>query len=81
MKIIEKEWNDYLLNVMAKDASGVQVEETQKAFYAGAGCLFYALLGFLDEGTEATDADLAKMDALHREIDEFIGIEMEREST
>ena len=75
MKLIEKVWNDYLLNVMPKDANVVQVEETRKAFYAGAACLFYAILGLLDPGTDATDADLEKMDALHKELDEFLNTE------
>lgn len=72
MKVIEKEWTTYLLSVMSKDASVVQVEETRKAFYAGAGSLFYAMLGFLEPGTEPTEADLNKMVALQKELEAFL---------
>ena len=33
--------------------------------------LFYALLNALDAGEDATDADLAMMDRLHRELAVF----------
>ncbi len=71
MKVIEKEWNDYLLEVMPKDASVVQVEETRKAFYTGAGCLFYVLMRILPQ-IEPTEKGLETMRALEQELMDWI---------
>lgn len=74
MKHIEKEWNDYLLKIMPKDAGVQQVIETRKAFFAGAGSLFYAILNYLehtDDPDEVTEADMDLMEGLQKEIDEW----------
>lgn len=71
-KYIEKEWATYRLFVLPKDASPVQADECRKAFYAGAGSLFHTILGFLEEGEEATDADLEKMNSIQKELEGFV---------
>lgn len=71
-KFIEKEWTTYRLFVMPSDASAVQVDETRKAFYAGAGSLFHTILNFLEEGQEATKDDLEKMSSIQKELQAFV---------
>jgi hypothetical protein len=46
-------------------------ERDELAFKGGAAVLFYAILAMMDEGDEPTDADLGKMDLLHKEVEAF----------
>lgn len=64
-------WISYQEMVMRPQTSDVQRAECGLAFWAGATILFYSILDCLDPGEEATDADLAKLDAIHKEIDAF----------
>lgn len=64
-------WDSYRKMVIPATAPDVQVNECRLAFWAGASVLFYSILKMLDPGTEPTDADLTKMDALHKEVDAF----------
>ncbi len=57
--------------VINKEAGTVQRSEMRLAFWAGATTLFYAIMRMLDPGKERTEADLAKMDALHKEVEAF----------
>jgi hypothetical protein len=59
-------------------ASDVQIKETKQAYYAGASLLWYALMQTLDTGTEATDADLARMESIQEEVDAF-GEQLDRD--
>jgi hypothetical protein len=61
-------WDSYA-KLIPSDASAVQLQETRRAFYAGAVALFYTVATMLDEGQEPTEADLAKMDDLKAELD------------
>ncbi len=75
MKFIEKEWHDYLMEVLPKDASVLQVVETRKAFYAGAGCVFYGLLNQVSQTEnldEVTDKDMSLMDGIQIELEAFL---------
>lgn len=72
VKVLEHEWNLYRTMVMPKTVSAIQASETKKAFYAGAGCLFYAIMRMLDPGQEATEADLQKMSDINQEIDQWL---------
>lgn len=72
MKVLENEWNLYRTLVMPKTVSEIQHSESKQAFYAGAGCLFHAIMRILDPGTEPTDADLQKMSDLNDELDEWL---------
>lgn len=64
-------WRGYQELVMHPQAPQLQRDECRLAFWAGAATLFYAIMQGLDEGTEPTDADMARMDAIHSEIDRF----------
>lgn len=73
MKVIEALWMDYRKKVMPRDCHPTQVEETMKAFFAGAMGLFSTVVGSLDEGEEPTERDLAFMDSIAEELKEFAG--------
>ncbi len=66
------EWRDFAIRTMPIDAPEVQMVETRRAFYAGARSLFIGLLCILEPGTEATDNDLAQMDSIKAELDQFL---------
>ena len=61
-----------------KDAPAVQLREMQLAFMAGAEHLFSSIMGILDPGEEPTDADLSRMDLIHKELDDWRGRISER---
>lgn len=54
-----------------RGCSPLQVSEMEKAFYAGALCLFHWFMVQLDPEAEPTDADMAKVSAMEKEIDAF----------
>jgi len=56
------------------DAPDIQRREMCIAFFAGADHLFCSMMSILDPGTEPTDADLARMDAIHQELERFRGL-------
>ena len=64
-------WHSYRKMAMPPDAPEIQIEECRLAFWAGSAILFQALLKMLDPGEEPTEADLAKMDAISKELNAF----------
>ena len=70
-KYIEIGWQSYRKLVVPDDAGEVQVNESRQAFYAGAAVLFEGIIGGLDGGSEATDADIQRMDDIQAEITAF----------
>jgi hypothetical protein len=68
---IEAAWRGYRDLVMGPNAGRDETLASRLAFWAGASVLFYTITGMLDEGEDATDADLAKMDAIHAEVEKF----------
>jgi hypothetical protein len=64
-------WRGYQETVLGPAAPAIQREECWLAFWAGATVLFRALIKSLDQDSEPTDADLARMEALAAEIDAF----------
>lgn len=77
-KYIADGWASYRELVVPPDASDAQVTDTETAFYAGAALLWYAIMAGLDDGTEATAADLQRMDNIQSEVDAF-GQKIDRE--
>jgi hypothetical protein len=71
-ELIGDAWRQYAEHIVPADAPEVQMIETRRAFYAGAIACFQGLMAMLDPGTEATEADLAKMDALDAEIKRWL---------
>jgi hypothetical protein len=71
-KLIEGGWKSYELLVLPVDAPPIQRNECRFAFFAGAQHLFGSIMGILDPGTEPTEVDLRRMDAIHAELQFFI---------
>lgn len=71
MRRLESEWASYRAAVVPKDAGGIQVEETRRAFYAGAAALYSVVMRMLEPGAEATDQDVLNMAELNVELLEF----------
>jgi hypothetical protein len=70
-KIMDAAWRSYSEAVIPADAPDVQRVESRRAFYAGAQAAMAGLLSFLDPGEEPTQADLDRMTALTKELDDF----------
>lgn len=68
---IEAAWRGYRNLVLGPRIGGEVLLASRTAFWAGAAVLFYSIMGSLDDGTEATEADLARMDAINAEIEKF----------
>lgn len=69
---IAKAWASYRQRVVPTNAGQVQVEETRRGFYAGAAAVFGSVIDQLSPGDEITDADVAVLETIQRELDEHI---------
>jgi hypothetical protein len=70
-KLIEAGWITYLHKVVPASAGAVQIEETRRAFFAGAQHLFASIMTILEPGSEPTENDLKRMDHIHNELQAF----------
>lgn len=70
--LIEAGWQSLRVMAVSPDAPQIQLVEMRMAFFAGAHHLFQSIMGTLDDGAEPTEPDLARMDAIDRELNEFI---------
>src|SRR4051794_31213244 len=70
-KLIEAGFIGLRLAAIPPDAPEVQVREMRKAYMAGAQHLFSSIMGILDPGEEPTDADMARLDLIHGELEAF----------
>jgi hypothetical protein len=70
-KLMEAGWVGYRLGVLPLNAPAIQLDECKMAFFAGALHLFSSIMNILDEDAEPTEADLDKMDKIHREMAAF----------
>ena len=71
-KHIAAEWAQYAEGVLPAAAGPMQVQETRRAFYAGAGCILHRLLRLVDDSDEPTADDLALMFDIDAELTEWI---------
>ena len=71
MKLLETEWMTYRNKVLPKNAGEVQITESRRAFFGGAWAIYALMMNALEEGTEATPADVRLMEKLHNEMVEF----------
>lgn len=68
-KRLLEEWERYRRQVIPANAGRVQVEETRRAFYGGAGNMFALLTNSVSEGdSEPSAADLALLEGLQAEL-------------
>lgn len=69
--LIEAGFVGYMAAVHPRGVSEMQFSETRLAFFAGAQHLFGSIMQILEPGSEPTEADLRRMDLIHRELEEF----------
>ena len=67
---LSKQWQSFCLACL-RDVGEVQYRETRRAFYAGAGAMFTEMMTMLDPGEEPTEADIANVESLRRELVSF----------
>lgn len=70
-RIIEGGWLALRATWLPAGAPDHQVRDLRCAFMAGAQHLFASILTILDPGSEATDADMSKMNAIAAELEIF----------
>jgi len=70
-KLIEAGWVALRLQAISVDAPAIQLNEMRLAYMAGAQHLFASITNMLDPGTDETDADLSRMDLIHKELEAF----------
>jgi hypothetical protein len=68
-KLIEAGWVIMQTMIMPPDASQAQIDDMRMAYMAGAQHLFSSMISIMDPGEEPTDADLNRMDLIHRELE------------
>ena len=78
MKYIAKGWESYRSMVIPPDASPVQLQESERAFYAGAAILWKSVMQGLDSGDDATEGDMQRMADIQSELDAF-GHQLDRD--
>lgn len=77
-KLVEAGFAVFANFVIAKDAPPLQLSEMRLAFMAGAEHVFSSIMNMLDPEDEPTEADLRRMDMIHKELDEWRGRISER---
>ena len=71
MKLLETAWKEYETKTLPPGVSKVQLVETRRAFYTGARALLTGLLNVFGPDKEPTESDLAIMDGVQEELDQF----------
>jgi hypothetical protein len=71
VKLLETKFINYRNAIIPKDAGSIQLQESRRAFYAGAWALYSLMMNHLESGTEETPNDLALMAKLDAEMREF----------
>jgi hypothetical protein len=67
-----EEWNGYMKAVFPDGRpDAIQLQETRRAFYAGAHAILSRILGDLTGGTEAEEQDLTMMNDFENELRSF----------
>ena len=68
--VIETLWLLFAVHVKVPPG-GTQWIESRRCFFAGANLLFECIMRILEPGTEPTEADLGRMDAIAHELQRF----------
>ncbi len=77
-KLIEAGWIGLRIAAGLIDAPRDQLDEMRKAYMAGAQHLFSSIMTFLDDGEDATEADMKRMTLIAAELEAF-GAELLRD--
>jgi hypothetical protein len=75
-KLIEAGWAALRIQAIPLNAPAVQLQEMRMAYMAGAQHLFSSIMTILEPGQDETEADLTRMDLIHKELEAF-GKELE----
>lgn len=70
-KLIEAGWVALRLHAIPLDAPAAQLDDMRYAYMVGAQHLFSSMLSIMDPGLEETEADVRRMDLIHRELEAF----------
>jgi hypothetical protein len=70
-KLIEAGWVALRLQTIPLNAPAVQLQEMRLAYMAGAQHLFSSIMTILEPGQDETEADLTRMDLIHKELEAF----------
>jgi hypothetical protein len=70
-RIIEAGWVAMRIAVIPHDAPPAQLDGMRIAYMAGAQHVFSSIMGMMDAGTEPTEADMRRMDLIHKELEVF----------
>jgi hypothetical protein len=71
-KMIEKNFDKFMVACGLGDASGLQRSEMRRAFFAGVRFYLAFIMQHAEAGDEPTDQDMALMDALEVEMENFV---------
>ena len=69
--MIAEAWESFAYAVIPTDASRAQKDEMRRAFYAGAKSILCGMIGLLGQEEEPTEKELADMDSVVAELDQF----------
>ena len=70
-RLIEMGWVALRLQCIPDNAPATQLQEMRMAYMAGAQHLFASIMGTLDADEEPTEADMKRMDLIHKELEAF----------
>jgi hypothetical protein len=70
-KLIEAGWVALRIQTIPLNAPEVQLQEMRMAYMAGAQHLFSSIMTILEPGQDETEADLTRMDLIHKELEVF----------
>ena len=72
LNLFKDEWESYALAVLPEDASGEQIVETRRAFYAGGTSLLLAVLtDIVGPDDKVDEAAVGALDSVHQEFVAF----------
>jgi len=69
-QLIASKFEEFRRIAIPADASGIQVQDMQMAFYSGVTALFSIILELLEPGIDAADSD-SKVASIHGELQAF----------
>jgi hypothetical protein len=68
---LAEDWKEFARLVIPLGAPAMQVAEMRRSWYAGAASLFALVSGGLDADHEPTDLDVAYLESLNKELEQF----------
>lgn len=70
--LVEAGFAGMRIMAIAPDASPAQIDAMRTAFFCGAHHVFTAMMNTVDGGDKPSDGDMARMKALHEELENFM---------